>query len=67
MTMGGATCLPAIPLTENPLWDETGMQFTLDFCAQLVETVPCYELGFVPHKDVLELVRDPQPARIVVG
>lgn len=40
-----------------PLWDAEGMRFTLDFCAQLVETVPCYELGFVPNKNVLDLVR----------
>ena len=40
-----------------PLWDAEGMRFTLDFCAQLVADVPCYELGFVPDKNVLELVR----------
>ena len=41
-----------------PLWDDAGMQFTLDFCARLVEAIPCCELGFVPGKDVLELVRN---------
>ncbi|MEA3441664.1 MAG: hypothetical protein U9R58_15425 [Chloroflexota bacterium] len=50
-----------------PLWDESGMQFTLNFCAQQVETVPCCELGFAPDKDVLELVRGPQPAQIAGG
>jgi len=40
-----------------PLWDAAGMRFTLDFCAQLVADVPCYELGFVPDKNVLDLVR----------
>jgi len=40
-----------------PLWDAEGMRFTLDFCAQLVADVPCYELGFMPDKNVLEFVR----------
>jgi len=41
-----------------PLWDGAGMLFTLDLCAHLVEAVPCFELGFVPDKDVLELMRN---------
>ena len=40
-----------------PLWDAEGMRFTLEFCGQLVADVPCYELGFVPDKNVLDLVR----------
>jgi hypothetical protein len=40
-----------------PLWDAAGMDFTLDFCGELAETVPCYELGFVPDGDVVEVVR----------
>jgi hypothetical protein len=40
-----------------PLWDQTGMLFTLDFCAELVKTVPSYELGFVPNDDILDYVR----------
>jgi hypothetical protein len=40
-----------------PLSDADGMRFTLDFCAQLVDAVPCFELGFVPGKDVLDIVR----------
>jgi len=40
-----------------PLWDAAGMEFTLDFCAQVIEHVPCYELGFVPDGDVLDFVR----------
>jgi len=40
-----------------PLWDVEGMRFTLDFCARLVEAVPCYELGFVPDESVVDFVR----------
>ena len=40
-----------------PLWDEEGMRFTLDFCAQLVADVPCYELGFVPDMGIVDFVR----------
>ena len=41
-----------------PLWDAEGMRVTLDFCAQLVETIPCYELGFVPDKSVLDFIKN---------
>jgi hypothetical protein len=40
-----------------PLWHEDGMSFTIDFCAQLVNVIPCYELGFVPDKDIVDFVR----------
>ena len=45
-----ARCFP-------PFWDAPCMEFTLDFCAELVDAVPCYELGFIPDKGVLETVR----------
>jgi len=40
-----------------PLWDKEGMNFTLDLCSQVVSHVPCYELGFVPNKDIVDFVR----------
>jgi len=40
-----------------PLWHAEGMSFTLNFCAQVVSHVPCYELGFVPNKDIMDFVR----------
>lgn len=41
-----------------PYWEHDGMQFTLDFCAKLVETVPCYELSFVPNKkSIIDFIR----------
>lgn len=39
------------------LWDAEGMRFTLDFCAQMVETVPCFELGFAADRNILDFVR----------
>jgi hypothetical protein len=38
-------------------WDKKGMEFTLNFCAELVEKIPCYDLGFVPDETVMELVK----------
>lgn len=39
-------------------WDKKGMEFTLKFCAKLAEEIPCYELGFVPDKSVLDFVKN---------
>lgn len=41
-----------------PIWDKKGMEFTLKFCAELAQKVPCYELRFVPDESVLDFVRD---------
>jgi len=38
-------------------WDKKGMEFTLNYCAELAQKIPCYELDFVPDKRVLDLVR----------
>lgn len=40
-----------------PLWDKDGMAFTMDLCHRLTETVPCYELSFLPDGRVLDLIR----------
>ena len=40
-----------------PLWDAEGMSYTIDFCAQLVTEVPCYELDFVPNQKIVDFVR----------
>ncbi len=37
-------------------WDKKGMEFILKFCTELVQKVPCYEIGFVPDESVLNLV-----------
>jgi hypothetical protein len=40
-----------------PFWDKKGMEFTLNYCTELAQRIPCYELDFVPDKRVLDLVR----------
>jgi len=45
-----ARCFP-------PLWDAEGIRYTLDFCAQLVANVPCYELDFVPNQDIVDFIQ----------
>jgi hypothetical protein len=37
-------------------WNPSGMQYTLRLISELAMKVPCYELGFVPDKNVLEFV-----------
>jgi len=38
-------------------WNSAGMDFTLGFLDELVQEVPCYELGFVPDDSVVDFVR----------
>jgi len=38
-------------------WNKKGMEFTLKFCVKLAQEVPCYELGFLPDKSVLDFIR----------
>lgn len=38
-------------------WDKQGMEFTLAFLDELAQTVPCYELGFVPNEEIVEIIR----------
>lgn len=40
----------------SPFWDKKGMAFTLDFCTELAQSVPCYELGFVPNESAVEFI-----------
>jgi hypothetical protein len=39
-------------------WDKRGMEFTLRFCDELAQKVPCYELGFVPDKSIIDFLRE---------
>jgi hypothetical protein len=43
--------------TFAPLWSAAGMNFTLQFLDELCQSVPCYELGFVPDSSAVEFVR----------
>ncbi len=38
-------------------WDETCLNYSLDFIGQLAEQIPCYELGFVPDKSALDFIK----------
>jgi hypothetical protein len=37
-----------------PYWDSKGMDFTLEFFADVTARVPCYELGFRPDESIVE-------------
>ena len=43
--------------TFAPLWDAPAMDFTLQFLDDLCQSIPCYELGFVPDQSAVEYVR----------
>jgi len=40
-----------------PFWDKKGMEFSLNYCAELAQKIPCYELDFIQDEGVLDLVR----------
>ena len=40
-----------------PYWDKAGMDYSLGLLSELCQSVPCYELGFVPDTSVVEYVR----------
>jgi hypothetical protein len=40
-----------------PYWDARGMQFVLNFCDKVEKKVPCYDLGFVRSKKVVDFIR----------
>ncbi len=39
-------------------WDKKGMEFTLGFIDELTREVPCYDLGFLSDKSVIDIVSD---------
>lgn len=38
-------------------WSPEGMTFTLEFLSRMSSAVPCYDLGFVPDRSVVNFVR----------
>lgn len=40
-----------------PMWDKTKMRPFLDTCVDLVQSVPCYRLPFVPDDGMVQLLR----------
>ncbi len=39
-----------------PHWDPVAMENTMGFLAELCQTIPCFELGFVPDQDMIDFV-----------
>jgi hypothetical protein len=40
-----------------PFFDQIGMQNILELLAQIAEEIPCYDLGFIPDRQIVDLVR----------
>jgi hypothetical protein len=40
-----------------PFWDPQGMALALEFLDELAQTVPCYQLGFVPDASVIDFIK----------
>jgi hypothetical protein len=40
-----------------PFWDVQGMQYTLEFVADICQSLPCYELEFLPDASMVDTVR----------
>ena len=40
-----------------PLWSSTGMEFSLDLCRKLENSVPFHELHFVPDERIVDYIR----------
>lgn len=38
------------------LWDEEGMEFTMDFVTGLVSEIPTYELSFLPNEEIVDFI-----------
>lgn len=38
-------------------YDRAAMQYTLDFCSELSQRIPSYDLGFVPTEEVVDFVQ----------
>jgi hypothetical protein len=55
--LGAAASSRLLARAFPPLWDPAGMAFTLEFCAQIAEAVPCYDLKFAPDGGIIDFVR----------
>lgn len=41
----------------SSFYDRAAMQYMLDFCSELSQRVPCYDLGFVPTEEIVHFVQ----------
>jgi hypothetical protein len=39
-----------------PIWDKAGVDFSLDFSANVVASIPCFELSFTPDESIVDYV-----------
>jgi len=51
-------CTRLITTSFPTFWDRRGMEFVLNFCEELTQRIPCYELGFLPDKRVVDFLKD---------
>ena len=50
-----------------PFYDQSGVAFSLDFIAELTQSVPCYDLAFLPEPSMIDYVRSIEPEGIHKG
>ena len=41
-----------------PLWDHDKITFSVEFLDELCQSIPCYELGFLPEPSIVDFVRN---------
>jgi len=41
-----------------PFWDKKGMEYTVGLSHRIISKIPCYELNFVPDKEIISFVRN---------
>ncbi|MGD2248466.1 MAG: hypothetical protein PVF58_08665 [Candidatus Methanofastidiosia archaeon] len=46
-----------LPHILHPLWNVSGVKFSMNFLSELVKKIPCYMLGFVPDKRIIDFIR----------
>jgi hypothetical protein len=39
-------------------WDKVCLENIISFCQEMIKAVPCYSLGFVNNKDVIDFIRE---------
>ena len=55
--MGAEAAAMLLQRSFLPLWDSSGMSWTLELCSRICESVPCHRLEFVPDCRVVDLLR----------
>lgn len=53
-----ASAMTSLLVRSSPaFWSRDGLAYALEFCAELVRSVPCHRLAFVPDETVIEFLR----------